>query len=251
VYPLLAFLADRYFRSEVEGIDQLTDGPFMLVATHNGGMATPDLYCLMVAFWRRFGLETPAYGLMHRMAFRVPLFASFLRRLGAIPASRDNAALVLRNGFPLLVCPGGDVDSLKPFRQRHRVMFGPRRGFIRVALRQQIPIIPVVSVGAHETLLVLNDGRWLAEVTGAAKHFRIKSIPLSLSFPFGLGVAGLGSIPLPSKIQVRVLSPIRFAEPPGAADDPAAVERCFESVRGTMQAGLDDLASRRRRIILG
>ena len=49
-------------------------GPARLsrVSTHNGSLYTPDAYCLAVAFWRRFGLETPAYGLMHRVAFRLP-----------------------------------------------------------------------------------------------------------------------------------------------------------------------------------
>jgi 1-acyl-sn-glycerol-3-phosphate acyltransferase len=251
IYPWLTALVDRYYRADVEGSEHLSDGASLVVSTHNGGMYTPDAYCLAVAFWRRFGLETPAYGLMHRVAFRLPGFGSLLERLGAVPASRDSAAVVLQNDHPLLVCPGGDMDALKPFSQRHRIVFGNRSGFVAVALRQQVPIIPVISVGAHETLMFLNDGQWLARVSGFARFFRIKTVPLSLSFPFGLTPAGLLAIPLPSKITLRILPKIELAEPPSAADDPAVVRRCFDHVVRTMQASLDDLASRRRRVFFG
>jgi 1-acyl-sn-glycerol-3-phosphate acyltransferase len=251
IFPWLAAFTDSYFRSEVEGLEHLRPGAFLGVATHNGGINFPDIYCLMVAFWRRLGLEAPAYGLMHRMAFAVPLLGDLLVRLGGIPASNESARVALENGFPLFVCPGGDVDALKPFRDRHRVIFGERRGFIRLALRHQVPIIPIISVGAHETLLFLNDGRRLAEVTGAARYLRIKSIPFALSFPFGLTIAGLGAVPLPSKITLRILPPIELAEGPAAADDEAAVLRCREHVRSVMQRALDDLAARRRWPVLG
>jgi len=251
IYPLMTAIVDRYFRTEVEGIENLSDKASMVVSTHNGGIATPDLHCLLVAFWRRFGLETPGYGLMHQAAFHIPGLGPFLTKVGAIPANRRNAETAFDSDVPLLVCPGGDVDSLKPFRDRHRICFGRRRGFIRMAISKQVPIIPSVSVGAHETMFVLNDGRRTARLLGLPKLFRIKSAPLVLSFPFGLTPAGIFSIPLPSKIRIRVLPRIELHEPPGAANDEATVERCFEHVRRTMQDGLDDLASRRRWVLLG
>jgi 1-acyl-sn-glycerol-3-phosphate acyltransferase len=232
-------------------VEHLTDRPSMLVSTHNGGFLMPDLQALMVAFWRRFGLETPAYGLIHQIVLRMPVVGSLSTKLGAIQASHGNGRTVLRAGYPLLVCPGGDEDALKPFSQRHRITFGARRGFIRLAIEQQVPIIPVVSVGAHEIFFILNDGRRLAEMTGIARFLRIKSVPLALSFPFGLTPAGLFSVPLPSKVRVRVLPRIELGEKPSAARDDGVVERCFEHVRRTMQRSLDDLASRRSRLVLG
>ncbi len=249
--PALSALVDRYYRAEVQGTEHLTERASLIVSTHNGGMWTPELYVLLMAFWRRFGLDARGYGMTFSQVFRMPLFGDFLTRLGALPASRENARTVLESDVPVLVCPGGDLDALKPWSQRHRVVFGGRRGFIRMALEQQVPIIPVVSVGAHETLMVLNDGRRLAKWTGAAKHLRIKSVPFALSFPFGLTIAGMPSLPLPSKITARVLPKIELAEPPTAAHDDAVVERCFREVRTKMQAALDDLAARRRWPVIG
>ena len=144
IYPYLAALSDRYYRAEVQGLENFSEDASLVVSTHNGSINTPDLYCMMVAFWRRFGLETPGYGLMHKVAFKVPLLGSFLTKLGALPASHENGDTVLRAGYPLLVCPGGDMDALKPYAQRHKVTFGNRKGFIRMAIRNQVPIIPTV-----------------------------------------------------------------------------------------------------------
>ena len=251
LFTPMARLTENYFRAEVEGVEHLIDGRSMLVSTHNGGFVMPDLQAFMVAFWRRFGLETPGYGLIHNIVLRMPWFGKLSTKLGAIAASHDNGRKVLRAGHPLLVCPGGDEDALKPFSARHQIVFGRRRGFIRLAIEQQVPIIPIISVGAHEIFFILNDGRRLAQSSWAARRLRIKSVPLALSFPFGLTPAGLFSVPLPSKIRVRVLPRIELGEAPSAAKDDAVVERCFEHVRATMQRSLDALAAQRSRVVLG
>ena len=250
-FPWVARIVDHYFRTDIQGAENLSDEACLITSTHNGGMATPDAYGLAVAFWRRFGLETPAYGLMHKAAFHIPLMGPFLVKMGAIPASRENARIALRANFPVVLCPGGDIDSLKPYTQRHKIVFGNRKGFIRMAISQQVPIIPVVSVGAHETLFVLNDGRRTARLSGFSRLFRIKSVPLAVGFPMGLTPAGLGNIPLPSQITIRILPRIELAEAPRAADDPAVVQRCYDHVVQTMQTALDDLAARRRWPVLG
>jgi 1-acyl-sn-glycerol-3-phosphate acyltransferase len=249
--PFVKWYAERYFRAEVDGIENVIQGASILVGTHNGGMHLADTYAFANAFWDRFGTEMPAYGLMHRVVSAVPPVRDAFLKLGALPASPEAGDVVLRAGHPLLVLPGGDLDALKPFRDRHRIVFGPRRGFVRLAIRHGAPIVPIVSVGAHEVLFILNDGEWLARLLGLRRFLRIAKAPLAFSFPFGLTVAGLPSLPLPSKVHVRVLPPIRLAEPPRAANDAAAVERAFEHVRSVMQRGLDELASGRKRPILG
>ncbi len=250
-YPWIAAVTDKYFRAEVEGVEHLSAEASLIVSTHNGGTAMPDLYSLFVAFSRRFGIDTPAYGMAHAALFQIPVFGPTLEKFGAIPASRQNASTVLREGFPLLICPGGDEDSLKPFSRRHEVNFGKRRGFIRLAIREQAPIVPIVSVGAHEVVFMLNDGRGLAKALRLDKIARVKTAPFSFGFPNGLSIAGLGSIPLPSKIKLRVLPPIFFNEPPSAADDSVTVERCYERVRQQMQLALSELASQRRLPVFG
>lgn len=250
-FPWAAKLSDHYYRAEVDGVEHLSSGASMIVSTHNGSVATPDLYCLLVAFIRRFGLETPAYALAHKVALGLPVLGPMFSKLGGIPATPENGSQALRNGHPVLVFPGGDLDALKPYARRHEVVFGNRKGFVRLALRERVPIIPVVSVGAHEVVIMLNDGAKAAKALRFDKLFRLKTVPISLGFPFGLGIAGFGSVPLPSKIRLRVLNPITFDVPPSAVDDPEIVDRCFNEVRCQMQRALTDLATNRKMPLVG
>lgn len=239
-------MATHFYRARVEGLEHLEPRACLVVSTHNGSLFVPDLVCTFAAWWRRYGLETPVYGLAHDILFQVPGLRDLVLGFGAIPASAGSAEAVLGAGHPLLVCPGGDLDALKPTRDRHRVVFGPRRGFVRLALRLGVPVVPVVSTGAHEVFWVPFDGRKVARATGLERLLRVKSVPFTVGIPFGPAIAGVGNLPLPTPVHVRVLPEIRFEAPPEAAEDDAVVEQCFEKVRGAMQEALDELARERR-----
>ena len=234
---------DAWFAPEVSGAENAPDGPSLIVGSHNGGLMTPDMWILMLAGWRRFGPETPSYGMAHDQVMHVPIVARMLGLLGAVPAQHEHASTLLERGAQVLVYPGGDVDTFKPWSERHTVKFGGRTGFVRLALRRQVPILPVVSVGAHETFRVLTDGHRLAHALHLKELLRIEVLPVFLCLPWGIWIGPYElHVPLPSKIRLRVLPQIRFDLPPSAADDDATVHALAEQVRSTMQAGLDDLA---------
>ncbi len=251
IYPLLAAITDHYYRAEVEGMENMSDRASLVISTHNGGMYMPDMLALQVAFWRRFGMETRAYGMGHKAAIDMPIAREFVPKIGAIYASPENAKLVLDSDAPLLICPGGDMDSLKPFTRRHKIQFGQRMGFIRTAIRHQAPIIPVVSVGAHEVFFGLTEGKRLARLLRFDKMFRIKAVPLTLGFPLGITPGGIFHIPLPSKVKVRVLEPIHFDDAPEDAENPDVVRRRFYQVVRVMQSALDGMAAKRRWPLFG
>ena len=89
------------------------------------------------------------------------------------------------------------------------------------ALRERVPIVPVVSVGAHQSLFIATDGRFIAEALGLPSRFRSNVWPIGFALPYGL-VFGLPAphFPPPVKIHTRILKPIRLDLPPQAADDP-------------------------------
>lgn len=237
-------LIDAWFATEVRGLEHIPDGPALLVGTHNGGLMTPDMWGLMLAGWRHFGPELPAYGLAHDQVMRFPPSGRAMGLLGAVPARPGIADRLLSRGARVLVYPGGDVDAFKPWSERHVVKFAGRTGFIRLALRQRVPIVPVVSVGAHETLRILTDGRSAARALGLKRWLRIEVLPVFLCLPFGLGVGPIEShLPAPSRVRIQVLPPLWLSEPPDAADDALRVGELAEAVRGTMQQALDALAA--------
>src|SRR5262249_908372 len=138
------------------------------------------------------------YVMVHDFPFRISAaMADWLMRIGLLPASHKNAEAVLTAGHHLLVFPGGAKEAFRPFWRRRQFGLGPRSGFIRVALRRRAPIVPMVTVGAHETLAVLASGSWLAEQFPFIRRvFRSDVAPLWIGLPFGVGFGLLPAFPL-------------------------------------------------------
>lgn len=242
VRPFMDALYDGYFRCETELEQEIPSGGVLLVANHNGMTGTPDMFCHMAAFWRRYGHGRVAYGLMHDVPFGLPAAGAWFNAAGAIAASPENGRRALARDAAVLVFPGGDVDACKPFRDRYRVDFGERRGFIRLALRSRVPIVPIVSVGGHESLYLLSDGRWLADKLRLRSFLRTNVAPLGFALPYGL-VAGVAAphLPPPVKIHTRIGAPIESGLPADAADDPAEVERLYVRVMRSMRRSMNEL----------
>src|SRR5581483_6375707 len=157
---------------------------------------TPDTLVFTLAFSTYFGVERPFHQLAHNLVLSYPGL-SFLRRYGTVAASPENARQALRSGSALLVYPGGDYEVHRPSWEGNRVDFGGRQGFIRLALEQDVPIVPVVSIGGQETALFLSRGEQLARLLMLDRMFRLKVLPISLALPWGLNVGDmLGHIPL-------------------------------------------------------
>lgn len=227
-----------WFRPTIHGLDRIPKGPALYVGNHNAGMLTPDSWVFGVAAMRAGGADAAPYGLMHEVAIAVPPIQHLAVPVGAIRACPENGLRVLQAGHKVLVYPGGDLDAMRAWRDRKRVIFGPRRGYIRLALRAGVPIVPVVAAGAHETYRVLDDGRWIASLIGG--RFRLKRWPIALSLPWGITAGPTPPhIPWRSRIVMEILPPVRFERVGDeAADDDAWVDACHETVHGLMQSAL-------------
>lgn len=253
VRPVLELFA-AWFRSEVRGFDRLPpQGPFLVVGNHSGGQTPPDLPVLLTAWWRERGEEEPVYALFHSFFLGLPGVGPVMKRAGAVEAGAAAAEAVLRNGAVLIDFPGGDYEVFRPWWERNRIEFGGRLGFVRLALRAGVPVVPAVSVGAHESLVVLARGQAVARLLRLDHFFRIKVMPLVFGPPFGLVPGGIPTLPLPAKITVELGEPLDWTARygPDAADDEAVVRACYDEITATMQATLDRLAAERRLPVLG
>ncbi len=250
-------LLERYvawFRPEVRGFERLPEhGPFLVVGNHSGGQMPPDIPVLLTAWWRERGEAEPIYALFHSFFLGLPGVGPIMAKAGAIEAGPAAAEEVLRAGAILLDYPGGDHEVFRTWRDRNRIDFGDRLGFVRLALRTQVPVVPAVSVGAHETLVVLTRGERLARLLHYDKLFRVKVMPFVLGPPFGVVPGGIPTFPLPAKITVELLAPIDWSTRygPEAASDDDVVRACFDEITGVMQTALDRLAAERRFPIIG
>ena len=247
--PTAWLLSSLWFRGEVRGLGNIPEtGPVLLVGNHSGGNMTPDTTVFTLAFCAYFGVERPFYQLAHNLVLSMPGL-SFLRKYGTVAASPENAHKALQAGAALLVYPGGDWEVHRPSTDRNRVDFNRRKGFIRLALEHDVPIVPVVSIGGQETALFLSRGDRLARLFGLDRMFRLKVLPISLALPWGLNVGDmLGHIPLPAKITVEALPPIYAREEFGNEPD---LDEVYDHVTRLMQDTLDAMAAERRLPLLG
>lgn len=246
-YMIFLELMYRYwFRVEARGFGNIPrDGAVLLIGNHNGGLLTPDTAMTAQAWYQHRGPETPAYALIHPSIFSLPWLNVHAMKLGGLQATPRMAAKVLEAGYPLLLYPGGGADAYKPYWQRNEIRLGDNMGFIRLAMRYGIPIVPVVSIGGHETLIVLDEGSEIAERTGL-RQLGIERIPVSLTFPWGLTIGAPVHVPFPVKIVIEVGAPIRFDGFGRAAQrDHAAVSHAHRHVIAVMQRILDGLVAER------
>jgi 1-acyl-sn-glycerol-3-phosphate acyltransferase len=247
--PRLWLLASLYFRGEVRGLGNVPEeGPVLLVGNHSGGNLTPDTHVFTLAFSAYFGVERRFHQLAHNLVLSMPGLG-WLRKYGTVAASHGNARKALRAGAAVLVYPGGDREVHRPSWQSARVDFGNRKGYVRVALDEDVPIVPVVAIGGQETALFLSQGEWLAKMLLLDKMFRLKVLPISVAAPWGLNVGDmLGHVPLPAKITVEVLPPIRLREEFGPEPD---IDEVHDHVMRLMQETLDALSAERRFPLIG
>jgi len=241
---------DHYFQAETEGWEHIpASGGTLLVGSHNGGLAAPDTMITIYDWFRHFGTERPAYGLMHPHIWKAyrPI-AQIASRMGAIQANPRIAIPALRRDACVLVYPGGGKDVFRPYWERDQIKFFGQQGFIKLALREKVPIIPVVSWGAHETLFVLADiyepMRAFLETFNLPWLFNLdpEVFPIYLGLPWGVAFGPLINFPLPAKIQVRLCPPLVFERyGRDAAKDLDYVQQCYDLVVEQMQTQLNQL----------
>jgi len=247
--PVWDWLYHHYFRVQTGGWHNIPPNEkVLLVGSHNGGLAAPDMFMMMYDWFRGFGCERPVYGLMHPRVWEVSLpIAQMAEKAGAIMAHPKMAIAALRQGASVLVYPGGAEDVFRPHQLRDRIYFAGRTGFIKLALREEVPIVPVISHGAHDTLIVLTDiykqmqqlHEW-----GMPWLFDIDPVvfPIYLGLPWGLAIGPLPHIPLPVTIHTHVCPPIIFERyGRDAANDREYVDACYETVCTQMQQELYSL----------
>ncbi len=192
-----------YHRADVRGLERIPKGPGLYVANHNAGLLTIDTFIFCAVVFRARGTQDLPFILAHDRLLENPLFNQLLIPLGAIRADPNNAKRLFARGYKVLDYPGGEIDAMRPFRERNRIKFDGRVGYVRLALRHDIPLIPVVAAGAHSTFFVIDDLPWLARLLRVDELFRIRTWPLTMSLPWGLTLGPPPPhIPLPARMRI-------------------------------------------------
>jgi 1-acyl-sn-glycerol-3-phosphate acyltransferase len=243
--PLLNFYYRYWFRVEQEGVEHVpSEGGALLVANHSGALP-PDAPMIMQAVRNEHPSPRPLYMLGEHWFKGYPGVGMLTNKIGLVPAHPANAQRLLGDeGRLALVFPEGAKGSGKLYWQRYRLRRFGRGGFVRTALRAQVPIVPIAVVGAEEAMPIFAHMRMLQKLSG------LIYFPVNHAFPhFGLAAAAMY---LPAKFKIRFLEPIsldRYA--PEDADDLELVQSLSETVRGRIQRELDRVLAARTSVWFG
>jgi 1-acyl-sn-glycerol-3-phosphate acyltransferase len=244
-------LMDFYFRMEVEGWENIPEPPTLLVGIHSGAPFVWDAWTVGVQWWRHFGRSRPLHGTAHDALMATPLVGGYFRRMGVLPAAPDSITAALAAGRDVALWPGGERDSLRPWVKRDEAILAGRMGFIRLAIRSCVRIVPISTIGGPDSMPVLTTGRRLAKTLRLDKVARLKLFPIALQAPWGISPAVLPEIPLPTKIRTAFQPAIELDCDPSRAEDERYVETMYDEVCASIQSGMDALARRRRLPLFG
>jgi 1-acyl-sn-glycerol-3-phosphate acyltransferase len=237
----------QWFRVEWEGLDKIPrNGGGLLVANHAGAVPS-DAPAIM------HGIETeldrPVYGLADEMFKRTPVVGTLWSRVGGVLAHPDNAYRLLREQQQLaLVFPEGTKGTGKTYADRYKLARFGRGGYVQIAMRAGVPIIPIAVVGGEEAMPILWKSPQLA------KLLRIPYFPVTGNMlAFGPVMGPLGALmPFPAKIRIRVLDPIHLdVEPDQHRYSRSRIMDESERVRQEIQEALYEMLSRRRSVWFG
>ena len=231
-------IAERWFRIEVRGADNIpTEGGALVVSNHSGTVPVDGLMT-MVKIHDTTGRHLRPLGA--DLVFRLPVVSTLARKSGATLACHEDAERMLGSGELVGVWPEGFKGIGKPYADRYKLQRFGRGGFVSAALRTGVPIIPLSVVGAEEIYPLVGNVPSLARLLG------VPYIPITPLFPW---LGPLGMIPLPSKWLLEFGEPIRTDEfDTGAADDPMLVFDVTDQVRETIQQTLYSLLMERESV---
>jgi 1-acyl-sn-glycerol-3-phosphate acyltransferase len=231
-------IAEKWFRIEVRGVDNIpAEGGALVVSNHSGTVPVDGLMTMVSIhdhtgrFLRPLGAD---------LVFRMPIVSALARKGGATMACNEDAERMLRGGELVGVWPEGFKGIGKPYSDRYKLQRFGRGGFVSAALRTGVPIVPLAVVGAEEIYPLVGNIPGLARVLG------VPYIPITPFFPL---LGPLGLVPLPSKWLLEFGEPIRTDEyEGGASDDPMLVFNVTDQVRETIQQTLYSLLMQRQSV---
>mgnify|MGYP002400819133 CR=1 FL=1 len=236
-------LYESWFRAEWEGLEKIPRvGGALLVANHAGAIPS-DAPVIM------HGVETeirrPVYGLADHMFKAIPVVGTMWSRVGGVAAHPENAYRLLRDQRQLvLVFPEGTKGTGKVYSERYKLRRFGRGGFVEIAMRAGVPVVPITVVGSEEAMPIV------AKVPSLAKLLGVPYVPITANM---LLMGPLGAlVPFPAKMRLRVLDPIRFDVPPD--QDRYSKSRIMdeaEAIRVKMQETLYEMLRNRRSVWFG
>jgi len=229
------FLHDVYWRVEVAGLDRVPrQGKGVLVGVHRGFMPFDGAMAMS-----QIARETGRYTrfLVHPCLVKPAFQADFIRRIGGVVATRENARRLLADGHLVGIFPEGIRGAFTPYKDAYRLGNMGRDEYVRIALRSGAPLIPFVTVGSAEIYPIIGGLHWRPLTRWTEWPY----LPITVT-----------PVPLPSKWHTLYLEPIRLdGYDPEAADDRDLVREIGSEVSRRLTEAMNWMRAERPNIFFG
>jgi 1-acyl-sn-glycerol-3-phosphate acyltransferase len=227
------FLYRYWFRTGVEGIENVPRDAGALLLANRGGASPADAAMIVKAIREEHPHPRPVHVITDRALQGVPGLGMVARKIGAVPAHPANLQRLLFDERQLVLAfPEGAAGARKVLRERYRLRDFGRGGLVAAAISARAPIVPVAVLGAEEATPLFARINLLGRVT------RLPCLPLTTA------------IPLPAKFTIRFLEPVAPDEL-AAARTERAVRALAQDIRALLQENLLEMAAQRRSVWLG
>ena len=225
--PLIRPLYERYFRVRTLGVSRIpNEGPALLVANHSGTIPI-DAVMMQYAVATEHPAERVVRSVGADLVWTTPFVSHLARKTGNAVACDEDAYALLDRDQLVAVFPEGFKGVGKGWSERYKLQRFGRGGFIEVALRARVPIVPVAIVGAEEAFPMIGNAKTVASL------LRFPYFPITPTFPL---LGPLGLLPLPSRWVIEFGEPIDMGQyPEDAADDKMFVFDLTDSIRDRIQ----------------
>jgi 1-acyl-sn-glycerol-3-phosphate acyltransferase len=213
----------NYFHPQITGIENMPEGRVLVVPNHAGQLPC-DGVVVAQAMLLRGQPPRMARAMAERFFPTVPVVNEAFSRAGVVVGDPVNCRNLLLDDQAILVFPEGARGSGKVFKDRYKlVRFG--RGFMRLALQTNTPIVPVSVVGSEESIISIYDAKGLAKLVGAPY------LPISPLLPL---LGPLAYVPMPTKFYVDFGEPLHFDGP--FDDEDSEIDKKVDVVQDKVQA---------------
>ncbi len=214
----------KYFRLEVQGLENVPDSGRVLITPNHSGFSGFDAV-ILANILREKRNQLPQV-LTHHLWFANKTVGHIMENMGFVEAKLRTGNTCLQQDGMVVIFPEGEYGNFKPTLDRYHLQKF-RRGFIRMALLNNCPIVPTLIIGAEET------------------HINLARLKLRKFLPGAVLPLPLNIIPLPAKWKIIFLKPIHLPYGPESAKDRELVVDLASEVREEMQAVLSkEIASR-------
>lgn len=208
----------KYFRLEVSGVENIPRRGAVILAPNHSGYSGFDAF-LLGHIVQQEAKRIPRV-LTHHFWFLTETTAIPAQKMGFTEATYENGLNALKKGNAIVLFPEGEHGNFKPTTERYQLQEF-KRGFVRMALEAQCPIVPVVILGAEETHINLKKLKF-------TKFLRGSVIPLPLNI-----------IPLPAKWRIQFLKPITLPYKADKVNDNELVHEIAQDLQEQMQQAVE------------